>query len=146
MKEKAKEVTGLKKKISTKGKKVALKCNLEDKESGMFNVFQKILFSKIKMALGLDQCIVFFSGAAPIMAETHNYHKKKCHLFKKGDFINLPISWVLALNQSLINTIPPIKQFSRKPKFLLSGDTLYLAFKDQVILPFEFFSYLLTRE
>ena len=73
MKEKAKEVTGLKKKISTKGKKVALKCNLEDKETGMFGVFQKILFSKIKMALGLDECGCFVSGAAPIMAETHQY-------------------------------------------------------------------------
>ena len=73
MKEKAKEVTGLKKKISTKGKKVALKCNSQDKETALFHVFQKILFSKIKMALGLEECVAFLSGAAPIMAETLNY-------------------------------------------------------------------------
>merc|ERR1712242_302960 len=73
MLEKAKEVTGLKKKISTKGKKVALKCNSQDKETALFHVFQKILFSKIKMALGLEECVAFLSGAAPIMAETLNY-------------------------------------------------------------------------
>ena len=73
MKEKAKDVKGLKKKISTKGKKVGLKCNTEDKETTLYRIFQKILFSKIKMALGLDQCDLFLSGAAPITAETMNY-------------------------------------------------------------------------
>jgi len=73
MKEKAKEVTGLKKKISTKAKKVGLKCNLEEKETFGFKMAQKVIFSKVKLALGLDQCNLFFSGAAPIAKETMNY-------------------------------------------------------------------------
>merc|ERR1719242_2580748 len=48
MKEKAKEVTGLKKKISTKAKKVGLKCNLEEKETFGFKMAQKVVFSKVK--------------------------------------------------------------------------------------------------
>ena len=73
MREKAKEVKGLKKKISTKAKQVGLKCNMKEKETAMFHVFQKIIFSKIKEALGLDKTEHFFSGAAPISKETMNY-------------------------------------------------------------------------
>ena len=73
MKEKAREIKGLKKKISTKAKQVGLKANLTEKETKMFKVFQKIYYSKVKEVLGLDQCQAFFSGAAPLTKETAQY-------------------------------------------------------------------------
>ena len=73
MKEKAREIKGLKKKISTKAKAVGLKANLADKETKMFKVFQKIYYCKVKEVLGLDQCQAFFSGAAPLTKETAQY-------------------------------------------------------------------------
>ena len=73
MKEKGRDVKGLKKKISTKAKAVGLKCNLEDKETGAFRLFDKIVYSKVKEALGLEQCEAYFSGAAPITKETVHY-------------------------------------------------------------------------
>lgn len=73
MLEKAREIKGLKKKISREAKKVGLKCNTEDRQTTMFKVFQKIYYSKVKMLLGLDQCVLFVTGAAPISKEVMNY-------------------------------------------------------------------------
>jgi len=73
MKEKGRDVKGLKKKISTKAKEVGLKCNTKEKETASYHLFQKIVYSKIKEALGLDQAKYFFSGAAPISKDTMNY-------------------------------------------------------------------------
>ena len=73
MKEKGRDVKGLKKKISTKAKEVGLKCNIKEKETASYHLFQKIVYSKIKEALGLDQAKYFFSGAAPISKDTMNY-------------------------------------------------------------------------
>ena len=69
MLEKAREIKGLKKKISREAKRVGLKCNTEDRQTRMFKVFQKIYFSKVKSVLGLDQCVLFITGAAPISRE-----------------------------------------------------------------------------
>ena len=69
MLEKAREIKGLKKKISAEAKRVGLKCNTEDRQTTMFKVFQKIYYTKVKTLLGLDQCILFVTGAAPISRE-----------------------------------------------------------------------------
>ena len=54
MLEKAREIKGLKKKISREAKRVGLKCNTEERQSTMFKVFQKIYYAKVKTLLGLD--------------------------------------------------------------------------------------------
>ena len=69
MLEKAREIKGLKKKISREAKRVGLKCNTEDRQTRMFKVFEKIYYSKVKTLLGLDQCTLFVTGAAPISRE-----------------------------------------------------------------------------
>ena len=69
MLEKAREIKGLKKKISREAKRVGLKCNTEDRQTTMFKVFQKIYYTKVKTLLGLDQCILFVTGAASISRE-----------------------------------------------------------------------------
>ena len=69
MLEKAREIKGLKKKISREAKRVGLKCNTEERQSTMFKVFQKIYYAKVKTLLGLDQSAYFFTAAAPIARE-----------------------------------------------------------------------------
>ena len=69
MLEKGREIKGLKKKIGREAKKVGLKCNTEERQTTMFKVFQKIYYTKVKTLLGLDQCSLFVTGAAPISRE-----------------------------------------------------------------------------
>ena len=69
MLEKGRDIKGLKKKVSQEAKKVGLKCNTEERETTMFKVFQKIYYTKVKTLLGLDQCGLFVTGAAPISRE-----------------------------------------------------------------------------
>ena len=69
MLEKARDIKGLKKKIGREAKKVGLKCNTEERQTTMFKVFQKIYYTKVKTLLGLDQCVLFVTGAAPISRE-----------------------------------------------------------------------------
>ena len=66
MLEKAKDVKGLKKTISKQAKLTGLKYHQEGDKEGLFKVFQKIYYSKVKALLGFDQCKWFFTGAAPI--------------------------------------------------------------------------------
>jgi len=73
MLEKAREIKGLKKKISREAKRVGLKCNTEERQSTMFKVFQKIYYTKVKTLLGLDQATYLFTAAAPIAREVVNY-------------------------------------------------------------------------
>ena len=77
MLEKAREIKGLKKKISREAKRVGLKCNTEERESRMFKVFQKIYYTKVKTLLGLDEATYFFTAAAPIAREV-------CQLLSAG--------------------------------------------------------------
>ena len=69
MLEKAREIKGLKKKISAEAKRVGLKCNTEERQTRMFKVFQKIYYSKVKTLLGLGESTYFFTAAAPIARE-----------------------------------------------------------------------------
>lgn len=73
MLEKAKDVKGLKKTISKQAKMTGLKFHQEGEGEGLFKVFQKVYYSKVKALLGFDQCKSFFTGAAPIEAKTMNY-------------------------------------------------------------------------
>lgn len=73
MLEKAKEVKGLKKAISKQAKLTGLKFHTEGEGDGLFKVFQKIYYSKVKGLLGFGDCKHFFSGAAPIDKKTTNY-------------------------------------------------------------------------
>eukprot|EP00090_Calanus_glacialis_P001655 TRINITY_DN1118_c0_g1_i1.p1 TRINITY_DN1118_c0_g1~~TRINITY_DN1118_c0_g1_i1.p1 ORF type:complete len:660 (-),score=151.24 TRINITY_DN1118_c0_g1_i1:339-2318(-) len=73
MLEKAKDVKGLKKTISKQAKLTGLKYHQEGDKEGLFKVFQKIYYSKVKALLGFDQCKWFFTGAAPIEQKTMNY-------------------------------------------------------------------------
>ena len=91
MLEKAREIKGLKKKISREAKRVGLKCNTEDRQTTMFKVFQKIYYTKVKTLLGLDQCSLFVTGAAPISREVGQpqsgrlscyLHSSNCPLFR----------------------------------------------------------------
>lgn len=71
--------TGLKKSIATwakaKGLEYARNCQLGGSGAVPFNygAANKIVLSKVKMALGLDQCKVGVTGAAPIAIETLEY-------------------------------------------------------------------------
>jgi long-chain-fatty-acid--CoA ligase ACSBG len=38
-----------------------------------FNIAKTVVYNKIKYALGLDQCLIFSSGAAPLNKETKKY-------------------------------------------------------------------------
>jgi long-chain-fatty-acid--CoA ligase ACSBG len=48
----------------------------------MYKVFEKLVYSKVKQNLGLDQCIRFFSGAAPLPLRTSQF------FFRLGIFLN----------------------------------------------------------
>jgi len=73
MMEKARDIKGLKKTISKQAKATGLKFHTEGDKEGMFKLFQKIYYSKVKALLGFDQCTHYFSGAAPIDKKTLNY-------------------------------------------------------------------------
>lgn len=73
MLEKAKDVKGLKKTVSTKAKEVGLEYHTKGTSATGFKIFSKIYYSKVKALLGLDECNVFMSGAAPIDRKTQNY-------------------------------------------------------------------------
>jgi len=73
MLEKAKEVKGLKAKVSKKAKEIGLKYHTKGTNATEFKLFQKIYYSKVKTLLGLDQCQHFMSGAAPIDRKTQSY-------------------------------------------------------------------------
>merc|ERR1719456_549470 len=72
-------ITGLKKKIATwaKGKGLEYCMNQQMGGSGakpfLHGLADKLILSKARDALGLDQCKVFLTGAAPIAIETLEY-------------------------------------------------------------------------
>jgi len=73
MKAKGREVKGLKKTISTKAKEAGTKYHLEGGNDMAYKMYSKLVYSKVREALGLDQCRTFFTGAAPMDKDTFNY-------------------------------------------------------------------------
>merc|ERR1719456_492517 len=73
------QITGIKKKIATwaKGKGLEYCMNQQMGGSGakpfLHGLADKLILSKARDALGLDQCKVFITGAAPIAIETLEY-------------------------------------------------------------------------
>ena len=73
MKAKGSDTKGLKKKVANACKKAGLDHHLLNKDTLMYTIGQKAVYSKVREAIGLDRCTQFFSGAAPISAETLKY-------------------------------------------------------------------------
>ncbi len=73
MLDKGKAVKGLKRKIADACKKAGLDHHLHGRDSLMYTVGQKVIYKKVREALGLDRCVSFFSGAAPIGIDTLKY-------------------------------------------------------------------------
>ena len=73
MKDKGRATKGLKRKVAIACKKAGLDHHLNNKDTFMFTVGQKAVYMKVREALGLDRCTAFYSGAAPIAAETIKY-------------------------------------------------------------------------
>lgn len=73
MLDKGKAVKGLKRKIADSCKKAGLDHHLNGKDGVMYNVGKKVIYKKVKEALGLDRCVSFFSGAAPISIDVLKY-------------------------------------------------------------------------
>jgi long-chain-fatty-acid--CoA ligase ACSBG len=73
MKAKGAATKGLKKKVAVACKKAGLDHHLMNKDTLMYTIGQKAVYSKVREALGLDRCTAFYSGAAPISGETIKY-------------------------------------------------------------------------
>jgi len=70
---KGKDLKGLKKKISVECKKAGLDFHLNGKTSFMYSVGQKVIYKKVREALGFDRTVSFFTGAAPISRDVLKY-------------------------------------------------------------------------
>jgi long-chain-fatty-acid--CoA ligase ACSBG len=70
---KGRDLKGLKKKVSVACKQAGLDYHLKQKETMMYGIGKKVIYKKVKEALGLERCHSFFSGAAPISMETLQY-------------------------------------------------------------------------
>ena len=73
MLDKGKAVKGLKRKIADACKKAGLDYHLNGRDGVMYTVGKKVIYKKVREALGLDRCVAFFSGAAPIGVDTLKY-------------------------------------------------------------------------
>lgn len=73
MLEKGKSLTGIKKAISQKAKKVGRKHQPDKKPSFEWKVYNAIVYQKIKKELGLSNCKLFLTGAAPISDQILQY-------------------------------------------------------------------------
>lgn len=67
------ENSPMKKKIAASAKEASLNYHSTKKGSAKYQMFQKIVFSKVKNNLGLDQVINFYTGAAPMEPATFRY-------------------------------------------------------------------------
>ena len=69
MQAKGSEMKGLKKTIFMNAKVVGTKYHLEGGNDMAYKIFNKLVFSKVREELGLDQCRIFGTGAAPMEKE-----------------------------------------------------------------------------
>ena len=73
MRAKGRETKGLKKTIAMAAKAAGTRYHLEGgndiQHHLTYAIYNKLVFSKVKEALGLDKCRIFFTGAAPMDKE-----------------------------------------------------------------------------
>ena len=72
MKAKGRDLKGLRKTISMNAKVAGIKYHLEGGNDMAYKIFNKLVFSKVRKALGLDQCRIFGTGAAPMEKEVEH--------------------------------------------------------------------------
>jgi len=71
---KGREIKGIKKMISTKAKEAGLRYHLHQAGNEMeYHLYKKIVYDNVKAALGLDECLGFYTGAAPMQKKTWEY-------------------------------------------------------------------------
>lgn len=94
MMEQGAKTKGLKKKLVTWAKKVGLEHAKETqfgRESGLsFKLAEKLVFSKVKKALGLDRCRLQITAAAPISEDTLNFFFS----------LNVPVYEIFGMSES----------------------------------------------
>jgi len=73
MRAKAKDIKGLKKKVSQACKEAGLEFHLHGRKTLMYSVGQKVIYKKVREALGFDRCVTFMTGAAPIAKDVVHY-------------------------------------------------------------------------
>jgi long-chain-fatty-acid--CoA ligase ACSBG len=81
---KGRDLKGLRKKVSVACKQAGLDYHLRQKETMMYGVGKKVIYKKVKKALGLDRCIGFYSGAAAISLETLEYFVSLDIIIRQG--------------------------------------------------------------
>ena len=95
MREKGNQLTGIKKFISTKAKEIGLERHY-DTEIGhlptslSWDICNSLVYSKIKTELGLNNCSLFLTGAAPISKDTLEYFAS----------LNIPICDVYGMSET----------------------------------------------
>jgi len=95
MREKGSQLSGIKKYVSTKAKEIGLERHY-DMEKGhshtsvSWDVCDALVYSKVKTELGLDNCSLFLTGAAPISKETLEYFAS----------LNIPICDVYGMSET----------------------------------------------
>ena len=73
MQAKGKLVKGIKRKIAVACKQAALEHHLEGTNPIMYNVGKKLIYNKVREALGLGRCRYFLTAAAPISEDVLKY-------------------------------------------------------------------------
>jgi len=71
---KGRDIKGLKKIISTKAKEAGLRYHRDMAGNELeYHFYKKIVFDNVKAALGLNECVGFYTGAAPMQVKTFEY-------------------------------------------------------------------------
>jgi len=124
MLEKAKDIKGLKKAISKQAKITGLKHHTEGDKDGLFKVFQKVYYSKVKALLGFGHCTHYFSGAAPIDKKTMNYFLsldiKILELYGMSESTGLHTSQTIEKNRP--RSVGPVSRSSVLSKLVQPSD------------------------